>query len=195
MLGSALVGRCTRADYAAALLINSMHTFQLSLAVLLCGVLGACANPLTPATPHASIGDFTDHVLEPLAVRIADEKIIEAGGAIRVEHTPKATFQTVAGLLYDVPWIGKLLNFTKVSEKAQLEEELAWLETRRIPLKRELLQQLVSGTSHEDQRFTVCVDGVQRRYQALDVNRFSRLLDGSEPCEPARLQSLRRTPS
>jgi hypothetical protein len=172
-----------------------VNAIQLSSVFLFCCVLGACTHSLTTTIPHASIGDFTDHVLEPLALRIADEKIIEAGGALRLEHTPKATFQTVAGLLYDVPWIGKLLNFAKVSEKAQLEEELAWLESRRIPLKRELLQQLVSGTSHEDQRFTVCVDGVQRRYEALDVNRFTRLLDGPEPCEPARLQSLKRTQS
>jgi hypothetical protein len=169
-----------------------MTAIRLSSVFLFCCVLGACTHSLTTTIPYASIGDFTDHVLEPLALRIADEKIIEAGGALRLDHTPKATYQTVAGLLYDLPWIGKLLNFTNVSRKAQLEEELAWLETRRIPLKRELLTLFVSATTHVDQIFVVCVDGVQRRYQALDVNRFTRLLDGPGACKPTPLLSLKK---
>jgi hypothetical protein len=169
-----------------------MHTLRLSWAVLLCGMLGACANPLTPAIPPASLGDFTDHVLEPLALRVADEKITEASAALKLERTPKATFQTVASLLDDVPWVGKLLNFTNVSRKAQLEEDLVWLETRRIPLKRELLTLFVSGTTHTDDIFVICVDGVQRRYQALDINRFTRLVDGPGPCELRPLLSLKK---
>ena len=169
-----------------------MNAFQMGSVLLLSGMLASCANPLIQPVPHASIGDFTDHVLEPLALRVADEKIIEASAALKVEHTPKATMQTVASLLYDVPWIGRLLNFKNVSEKAQLEEDLAWLETRRIPLKRELLNQFVSQTTNEGETFTVCADGVQRRYQALDTNRFTRLVDGPGPCESMQPQTLKR---
>ena len=163
--------------------------------LLLCGTLACCANPLTPSIPRASIGDFSDHVLEPLALRVADEKITEAGAALKAEHTPKATMQTVASLLYEVPWIGKLLNFRNISQKAQLEEDLAFLETQRIPLKRELLNLFVSRTISDGDTFTFCVDGVQRRYQALDTNRFTRLLDGPGPCEPTQLSSLRKSQS
>jgi hypothetical protein len=124
---------------------SEMKAFGIGSVLLLCGVLGACANPLTKTVPRASIGDFADHVLEPLALRIADEKIAEAGAVLKADRTPKASIQTVATLLSDVPWIGKLLTFRNVSQKAQLEEELARLERQRIPLKRELLNLFVSG--------------------------------------------------
>jgi hypothetical protein len=103
--------------------------------------------------------------------------------------------QTVTSLLYEVPWIGKLLNFRNVSQKAQLEEDLVWLETRRIPLKRELLNLFVSGTTYEDETFTVCIDRVQRRYHALDPNRFTRLVDGTGPCDATELKSLTKAHS
>ncbi|HEU4502908.1 MAG TPA: hypothetical protein VFR82_14750, partial [Nitrospira sp.] len=86
-----------------------------------------------------------------------------------------------------------VLSFRNATQKAQLEEDLAWLETRRIPLKRELLDLFVSRTTYEEQTFTFCVDGVQRRYQALDTNRFTRLSDGPGPCEPMEFSSLRKT--
>jgi hypothetical protein len=169
-----------------------MNIFHVAHVVLLCGVLGACGN-LAQTTPRASIGDFTDYVLEPLALRVADEKISEQGAALRVAHTPKAAIQTVAGLLHEVPWVGKLAGLMNVSQRAQLEEELAWLETRRIALKRELLNLFVSRTTYEGETFAFCINGVQRRYQALDINRFTRLPDGSGPCVPTPLMSLRKT--
>lgn len=163
--------------------------------LLLCGVLGACTNPLTRTTPPASIGDFVDHVLEPLALRLADEKITEASARLKVEHTPKASIQTVASFLYDIPWVGKLLSFRNVSRKAQLEEDLVGLETQRIPVKRELVTLFVSRTNYEGDTFTLCVDGIQRRYQALDTNRFTRLVDGPGPCELTPLESLKKAQS
>ena len=169
-----------------------MNMFQAGSVLLLCVVLASCANPLTPTIARASVGDLTDYVLEPLAFRVADEKISEASAELKLAHTPKATMQTVASLLNEVPWIGKLLNFRNVSQKAELEQDLAWLETRRIPLKRELLDLLVSRTTQEGEMFIFCVDGVQRRYQALDTNRFTRLPDGPGPCQPMQLYSLKK---
>jgi hypothetical protein len=174
---------------------SEMKAFGIGSVLLLCGVLGACANPLTKTVPRASIGDFADHVLEPLALRIADEKISEAGAVLKADRTPKASIQTVATLLSDVPWIGKLLTFRNVSQKAQLEEDLARLERQRIPLKRELLNLFVSRTTYESDTFTVCVDGLQRRYQALDTTRFTRLLDGPGPCALTQLQILNQAQS
>ena len=177
-----------------------MNRIQIGFFILLCGALASCGHARTPvqagaqAPPaaHASIGDFTDYVLEPLALRVADEKIMEASGALKLAQTPKGTVQSVAGLLQDVPWMGKILNFTTVAQKAHLEEDLAWLETRRLPLKRELLDGFVAQTSHDDDTFTVCIDAVQRRYQALDVNRFTRLPDGSGFCDALQPTSLRK---
>ena len=172
-----------------------MNRIQISLPILLSGVLWSCAHSpfQAPVMAHASVGDFTDYVLEPLALRVADEKIMEAGAGMKYAQTPKGAVQSVASLLQDVPWIGRILNFTTVSQKAHLEEDLAWLETRRLPLKRELLEAFVAQTNHDDDTFTTCIDAVQRRYQALDVNRFTRLPDGSGPCEPLQLKSLRKS--
>jgi len=171
---------------------STMNTFHVGSVFLLCWALASCANPLTPTIPRASVGDLSDYVLEPLALRVADEKISEASAELKLAHTPKATMQTVASLLNEVPWIGRLLNFRNVSQKAELEEDLAWLETRRIPLKRELLDLFVSRTTQEEEMFIFCVDGVQRRYRALDTNRFTRLPDGPGPCEPIQLYSLKK---
>ena len=115
-----------------------MHRIHVSLVILLCSTLASCAHPSaqTPAAARASIGDFTDYVLEPLALRVADEKIIEAGARLKLARTPKGNVQSLANLLQDVPWIGTLLNFRTVSQKAHLEEDLAWLETRRIQIGR-----------------------------------------------------------
>ncbi len=176
----------------------AMNRIQVSFLILLYGTLASCAHAPTPPpaqTPppgHASIGDFMDYVLEPLALRVADEKISEASAGLKLARTPKGAVQSVASLLQDVPWVGPLLNFSTVSQKARLEEDLAWLETRRIPLKRELLDVFVSRTAHADDTFTVCIDRVERRYQALDINRFTRLPDGPGPCEPLHFSSLKK---
>ena len=97
-----------------------MNKLQLSFLVLCYGTLASCAHSFTqpPAAAHASVGDFTDYVLEPLALRVADEKIMEAGAGLRLARTPKGTMQSVAGLLQDVPWVGRLLNFSTASQKA-----------------------------------------------------------------------------
>ena len=177
-----------------------MNRIHFGLFIVFCGALASCGHSRTqvPAAvqappAHASVGDFTDYVLEPLALRLADEKIMEASAGMKYAQAPKGAMQSVAGLLQDVPWIGRILNFTNVSQKAHLEEDLAWLETRRLPLKRELLDAFVSDTSHDEDTFTTCIDGVQRRYQALDINRFTRLPDGSGPCAPLQLYSLKKS--
>lgn len=165
-----------------------MNTLHLGHVLLLCGALVSCAH----AGPRASIGDFTDQILEPLALRVADEKILEAGAEMKSAQTPKASVQTMTSLLTGVPWVGSLLNLGTASRKAHLEEDLAWLETRRIPLKRELLDLFIVRTSREGETFIFCVNGVQRRYQSIDTNRFTRLPDGPGPCESTRLQSLNK---
>ena len=163
---------------------------QLYLAPLLlfCGALMSCAH----AAPRASVGDFTDQILEPLALRIADEKISEAGAELKSARTPKASTQTLATVLNELPWIGKLLNVSTASRKAQLDEDLAWLETRRMPLKRELLDLFVGRTVQDQETFSFCVNGVERRYQAIEPGRFTRLPDGPGPCEITSLSSLKK---
>lgn len=142
--------------------------------------------------PRPSMGDFSDHVLEPLALRLADEKISQTAAERKLALTPKSSTQTLAGLLTEVPWVGKLMNVTAASQKARIEQELAWIESRRIPLKRELLERFMARTTRDGDIFTFCADGVERRYQALDVTRFTRLADGPGPCPILPLLSLQR---
>ena len=146
----------------------------------------------THQTRHASIGDFTDQVLEPLAARLADEKIIEKTALIRAAQTPAASHQTIAAVLQELPWIGKMFTVVNTTRQAYLEQDLAWLETRRIPLRHELLSIFRSRTQQDGNAFAFCVNGVERRYQAIEQGRFSRLDDGSGPCETTPLQSLKR---
>jgi hypothetical protein len=165
-----------------------MNPLSLCSILLFCGALVSCAH----AVPRASIGDFTDQILEPLALRVADEKVSEAGAEIKSARTPKASIQTLASVLNELPWIGRLLNVSTASRKAALDQDLAWLETRRMPLKRELLDLFVRRTIQEEDTFAFCVNGVERRYQAIETNRFTRLPDGSGPCEITSLSSLRK---
>lgn len=167
--------------------MNGLHA--MGCVFLLCGTLVSCAHaPL----PRASMGDFTDQVLEPIALRVADEKITEASAELKSAHTPKAATQTMASLLTELPWIGKLLSYRTVSQRAQLDEDLVWLETRRLPLKRELLELFVLRTTQDGETFSFCVNGVERRYRVIEASRFTRLPDGPGPCDFTPLQSLKK---
>ena len=157
----------------------------MGLTLLFAGVLGC-----THATPQASLGDFSDQVLEPLAARLADEKLLEVEALVKAEQTPDVSMQTFASLLQELPWVGKLMNIGTASQKARLEQDLAWLETRRIPLRHEMIALFESRTQQSQDTFSFCISGVQRRYQALEVGRFTRLTDGPGPCETTKLQTL-----
>jgi len=148
----------------------------------------------THVSPHASLGDFTDQVIEPLASRMADEVFMEKRAALIAAHIPEASFATVTSLLVEVPMVGRWIQWGTQVRKTQLEADLAWLETRRLPLKQELRDLFVARTVKTDEGFAFCADGKQRRYQIIEGARFSRLEDGSGPCDLTKLHSLRRPP-
>jgi hypothetical protein len=162
------------------------------LALVFCVCLASCQHSSPPSLPSASLGDFTDQVLEPLAVRLADEKIIQDRADSIARFTPKASERGVQDLLTGIPYVGKLLEYGESTRKAELEEELAWLETRRIPLKREILDLFVSRTVPTNAGFSVCVEGRQRQYKLTEGGRFTRLADGSERCDTTELKTLKR---
>jgi hypothetical protein len=167
------------------------HAGGIGLAVLLFGAFWGCSY----VVPHASIGDFSDQVLEPAAARLADEKILEIQALMKAEQAPTVPLQTLASLLQELPWVGRLMNVGAASQKARLEQDLLWLETRRVPLRRELLTLFESRVEQSQDTFSFCISGVQRRYQATEGGRFSRLPDGSVPCETTALHTLQRDAS
>ena len=160
------------------------------LAVLFWLVLG-CVHVM----PHASLGDFSDQVLEPAAARLADEKILEIQALMKAEQAPTVPVQTLASLLQELPWVGRLMNVGAASQKARLEQDLLWLETRRVPLRRELLSLFESRAEHSEGTFSFCISGIQRRYQAIEGGRFTRLPDGPVRCETTPLHTLERDAS
>ena len=153
-------------------------------------LLSACAH----VASQASLGDFTDQVIEPLASRMADETFMAKRAAMIAAQTPGTSFATVTSLLGEVPMFGRWIQWGSHIRKAQLEADLAWLETRRLPLKEELRDLFVARTVRTDEGFAFCADGKQRRYRSIEGVRFSRLEDGSGPCELTQLKSLRRSP-
>lgn len=177
-----------------------------------CGGLSSCAH----TTSQASLGDFSDHVLEPLASQLADEHIAQGRADINLTYLERekrisegrtdvsdgATIHGLGSLLVgpsgsertqSVPVVDENQAFKDASmRRAQYEETLAWLETRRLPLKRELLDLLLKRTVTTSVGFSVCVEGKQRQYQAVEGGRFTRLADGPGPCETSELQSLKR---
>src|SRR5262245_10378560 len=177
-----------------------------------CGGLSSCAH----TTSQASRGDFSDHVLEPLASQLADEHIAQGRADITLTYLERekrisegrpdvvgeATIHGLGSLLIEPSESDRTKSLPVVEEnqafkdasmrRVQYEETLAWLETRRLPLKRELLDLLLKRTVATSEGFTVCVEGKQRQYQAVEGGRFTRLADGPGPCETTELQSLKR---
>lgn len=153
-------------------------------------LLSSCAH----ISPQASLGDFTDQVIEPLASRMAEETFMAKRAAVIAAHTPEASFATVTSLLGEVPMLGRFIQWGTHVRKTQLDADLAWLETRRLPLKQELRDLFVARTVKTDEGFAFCADGKQRRYRSIEGTRFSRLEDGAGPCELTQLHSLRRQP-
>ncbi len=151
--------------------------------------LHACAHQ---ASPKATIWDFTDDVIEPLAGRMAEDKFMAKRAAVIAAHTPRPSRATAKNLLGVVPMLGTLFALEDKTQKVRLDAELAWLETRRLPLKQELRDLLVARTVRTDDGFAFCADGRQRRYRIIDGVRFSRMEDGSEVCEVTELHSLTR---
>jgi hypothetical protein len=145
--------------------------------------LAACAHSAPP-----SLADFTDQVIEPLAARVAEEKYLSTRGSIIAAGTPTRSY----ALLEQVPWLGSLMLWGAKSKKTQLETDLAWLETRRVPLKKELRELYVARTMRTSDGFEFCAEGIMRCYRIVDGARFSRLDEDPVPCEQTELHTLDR---
>src|SRR5206468_12122101 len=108
--------------------------------------------------PSLPVGEFYDHVLDPLAQKIANE---------RVDHE-LARIPSSWGALGSV---GSLINPPAAMigagldwwSQASAQEQRVTLEARRLPLKQELLGLFESRTKQTADGYSVCVEGIQRR--------------------------------
>jgi hypothetical protein len=148
-----------------------------------------------------SLHDFDDRILEPLAVRKADE--LAAGTRLRILKTFDARNQWPGerwfGVVYwgldalgyagyGLPGQGHLLEKLKEyyrrgwteKRKAELDEMLLRIEEQKLANKTMIFQDLVRHTSEEFTLFgriyVVCIDDVARRYRATG-HEFRRLED------------------
>ena len=147
---------------------------------------GAHANPVPSCecvctSPTPIKGDFIDQVLEPLSMRLAEEKYAQTLADVNHRCAADASKETLPlgadKALKVLPWLGDIVKAGEEKLEREKQKHLAWLETRRIPLKQEILNTLVTQTDQTGSDFTVCVDGQKRHYTGLKDGRFTRLED------------------
>lgn len=130
------------------------------------------------------IGEFIDQVLNPLSDTLASDYLDKAKADLRHTRTPDPLSGSVLGLL-DAASGG----LASTANRADIERSLMYLESRRLPLKRELLDLFTQRTREAEGIYAVCVEGKERRYDGRGT-RFLRLVDGPGPCDMTPLQSL-----
>ncbi len=133
---------------------------------------------------------FSEQVLHPLAKQTAHEIIEHKKATIRFADAKDPNDQALLGAISGaVPMLGVLFGATEEHDKATLERQLAWLDSRRLPLKKELIGLWESRIEPMQTGYAVCVDGKKRVYQAAR-NRWIRLNDLPHDCPRVEFQSL-----
>lgn len=161
---------------------------QSSLALLCVSCSGLSLSP-GPALP---IGEFYDQVLDPLAEKGAAERIDQAKAEVGSQKISPLVAAFIGSLL--APGTGHALGGGLAAlNNSSIEQQLTLLDTRRLPLKHELLQLFIGRTKTEGEHYRVCVEGVERVYAVQDGH-FVRLANGPGPCEVTALTSLQAQP-
>lgn len=164
-------------------------------------VCASCVSaPLTPALP---IGEFIDQVLDPLAEKLANERVDrfkrEFVGTLpgpSLDSRIGATVGAGLGLLgfgFGAPAgsaVGGLLGqLSEGSHQQKLDQLNALAEARRGPLKKELLDLFIKrATAHAD-KYAVCVEGIERVY-GISAGKFQREANGPGPCDVTPVQTV-----
>ena len=142
----------------------------------------SCA--ITTSRPSLPVGEFYDHVLDPLAQKIANERVDHELAKIQSSHGALGSVGSLIGLPAAI--IGAGLDWWS-QDSAQ--EKRATLEARRLPLKKELLVLFESRTKETPDGYSVCVEGIQRRY-SVRGEKFVREENGPGPCDTALVYTL-----
>lgn len=144
--------------------------------------LASCASTLS--RPSLPVGEFYDQVLDPLAEKIANERV---NHELSTMQSSAASLGTIGSLVnLPIAILGAGLDFLRQSSA---QDKRAALEARRLPLKKELLSLFESRTKETADGYSVCVEGIERRY-SVKHERFVREANGSGPCESAVIYTL-----
>lgn len=144
--------------------------------VFLCS---SCAAFTTSSPP---IGEFFDQVLDPLAAKIANERIEQAQAELKSGQISTG----LAGLLGLAPPYGPIAGGLIALNNANVDAQATALDARRLPLKNELLKLFESRAKATTDGYAVCVEGVERRYRVQD-GKFLRGENGPGPCETVQV--------
>ena len=144
--------------------------------------LASCATtPSTLPEPALPIGEFIDQVLDPLAGKIAAERIQQAQAELKAGQLSPSL-----RALLGIPFGTGGAAVSSGLKNASIEQLTAQLDARRLPLKKELLALFTRRAKAEGDQYSVCVEGSERRY-GVQNEKFVRLGDSSYPCETARV--------
>ncbi|MBI5853748.1 MAG: hypothetical protein HZB35_00620 [Nitrospirae bacterium] len=163
-----------------------------TVTVLGCGHLPPSATTvIEPSRPVPSKAAFSEQVLYPLAKQTAHEIIEHKKATYRLDEMRNPDDQAILGAIGGaVPMLGVLFGATDEHDRATLERNLAWLDSRRLPLKKELIGLWESRIESTGTGYAVCVDGKKRVYQN-SKNHWVRLDDLPHDCPRVEFQSLK----
>lgn len=151
----------------------------------------SCATaPSLPPAPALPFGEFVDQVLDPLAGTLADERIQQAQVELK-SGTLSVSLLSLLGLVFG-PQGSVVGSGLATLNDASIEQQSAHLDTRRHPLKKEILSLLTQRTKTQGDHYSVCVEGAERRY-GVQEGKFVRLIDGPGPCETVVLSTKEGT--
>jgi len=129
--------------------------------------LVSCATiPPVSHSPALPFGEFVDQVLDPLAGTMADERIHRAQAELNAgEISP--SLLAMLGVALDPQ--GSVLGdgFARL-KNSSMEQESAYLDAQRHPLKKEVLALLTKRAKSVGDQYSVCVEQAERRYGVLD---------------------------
>lgn len=172
-------------------------SFYTSLLILGTATLLGCGHPpsarsvIEPSGPVPSKAAFSEQVLYPLAKQTAHDIIEHKKATSRLDDMRNPDDQAILGAIGGaVPMLGVLFGATDEHDRATLERNLAWLDSRRLPLKKELIGLWESRIELTGTGYAVCVDGKKRVYQS-SKNRWVRLDDLPHECPRVEFQSLK----
>lgn len=127
-----------------------------------------------------SLGDFTDEVLAPLSRQLADDIIAHEKALL------------IAGAKGQ----NQLFSDSDMARDTQLQQELALLEPKRLPLQREIRDLLVKRTKTTSGGFSICLENSERIYKPrFSGAGYTRVSDSPAACEKFELQQLKTTVS
>ena len=143
------------------------------------------------------VGEFADQVLQPAATQLANEEITQLKYQIAYQYAKnerlilekgKGDLDILFYRMFDFPASGSGLVLEGLGKdtqekngrvrEARHKEFLAWLDTRRIPLKDEIVDLWVKKVLVKDRSYFVCIDSEWRQY-IFHSGRFYRLVNGA----------------